>query len=76
MRRRRSRRSRMRKSRTRSQRRWRSVVRSWALSVVVVCVNDGRRKICGDESARSDEESLSESYARPRSGVGRIGGTF
>jgi hypothetical protein len=57
MRMRRSRRSRMRKSRTRFQRRWKSVVRSWALSVVVVCVNDGRRRICGDESARSDEES-------------------
>jgi len=47
----------MRKSRTRSQRRWKSVVRSWALSAVVVCVNDGRRRICGDESARSDEGS-------------------
>jgi hypothetical protein len=57
MRTRRSRRSRMRKSRTRSQRRWKSVVRNWALFVVVVCVSDGRRKICGDESARSDGES-------------------
>jgi hypothetical protein len=47
----------MRKSRTRSQRRWKSVGRSWALFAVVVCVNDGRRKICDDESARSDEES-------------------
>jgi hypothetical protein len=53
-----------------------SVVCSRVLFVVVVCVNDGMKKrICGDESERSDEESWSESQARPRPEVERIDGT-
>jgi hypothetical protein len=52
------------------------VVRNWELFVVVVGESDdGMMRICGDESVRSDEESWSESHARPRPEVGRIGGT-
>ena len=54
------------------------VEHSLELFVVVVCENDGMKRICGGESVsvKSDEESWSESHGRPRPAVGRIGGTW
>lgn len=41
-----------------------TVVHGWVSVVVVVGENDGRTRICGDES-----ESCGESHARPQSAV-------
>lgn len=59
----------------RSLRRWMCVVCSLGLFVVVVCENDGMKRICG-VSVKSDEESWSESRERLRLAVGRIGATW